>query len=86
LIHVKCIHELYSLLGNTRIATRLAMHVHPTIQSAYKAFYIVDQINAVSSTSLIAQLTVSPCAWRMTSPLGTPRGRCDEYSSWFSLS
>jgi hypothetical protein len=27
------------------------MHVHPTIQSAYKAFYIVDQINAVSSTS-----------------------------------
>jgi hypothetical protein len=27
-----------------------------------------------------------PCAWWMTSPLGTPRGRCDEYSNWFSLS
>jgi hypothetical protein len=26
------------------------------------------------------------CAWWMTSPLGTPRGRCDEYSSRFSLS
>jgi hypothetical protein len=25
-------------------------------------------------------------AWSMTSPLGTPRGRCDEYSSRFSLS
>jgi hypothetical protein len=25
-------------------------------------------------------------AWWMTSPLGTPRGRCDEYSSSFSLS
>jgi hypothetical protein len=24
-------------------------------------------------------------AWWMTSPLGTPRGRCDEYSSSFSL-
>jgi hypothetical protein len=23
----------------------------------------------------------SPCAWWMTSPLGTPRGRYDEYSS-----
>jgi hypothetical protein len=28
----------------------------------------------------------SPCAWWMTSPLGTPRGRYDEYSSEFSLS
>jgi hypothetical protein len=27
-----------------------------------------------------------PCAWWMTSPLGTPRGRYDEYSSLFSLS
>jgi hypothetical protein len=24
---------------------------------------------------------LGPCAWWTTSPLGTPRGRCDEYSS-----
>jgi hypothetical protein len=27
-----------------------------------------------------------PCAWWITSPLGTPRGRYDEYSGEFSLS
>jgi hypothetical protein len=35
-----------------------------------------------SSTSFLATVPEKELnAWLMTSPLGTPRGRCDEYSS-----
>jgi hypothetical protein len=54
-----------------------------------------DERNAREKATKIPARRVAPTcrrewavvdAWWMTSPLGTPRGKCDEYSSLFSLS
>jgi hypothetical protein len=52
----------------------------PCYGVTFDDWWLVDEGDYSSSSP-----SNSPCAWWMTSPLGTPRGRCDEYSSWFSL-
>jgi hypothetical protein len=48
--------------------------------------YVLEDFS-VGSGSIIGKDNIEEFdAWWMTSPLGTPRGRYDEYSSSFSLS
>jgi hypothetical protein len=57
------------------------LHRLSSSSKGHGGWWLVDEGDYSSSSP-----SSNPCAWWMTSPLGTPRGRCDEYSSSFSLS
>jgi hypothetical protein len=75
IMHSKCIHALtkgkeFRLMHFFIVLKKMRKHLKEcySVMAPEKWWRIVD-VGAVS-----------PCAWRMTSPLGTPRGRYDECS------
>jgi hypothetical protein len=94
---LKCKTALYvSTMNRPRLPTnniprsqfRLIPSVHPLLPCTWYAYpnRIYSSEYMLVNLAYVDGYVQQHDAWWMTSPLGTPRGRYDEYSSSFSLS
>jgi hypothetical protein len=83
LMQLVVLYKLGPAAPEVHLTTAIIVHLH-FIQSSSSRFFVeasLSKLAPVHELSKFQRNALLLDAWLMTSLLGTPRGRCDEYSS-----